>query len=107
MLTQSNVGYPHSRSDIIGNDYIEGAPGPIVEILSPSNWPYDRKQKFQAYREAGVSEYWITDHRAKTIEVFVLEAGTYALTGQYGSGEAARSTVLTGFEVKVDEIFAG
>jgi len=39
--------------------------------------------------------------------VFVLESGTYALTGQYGSGEAARSTVLTGFEVKVDEIFAG
>jgi Uma2 family endonuclease len=94
------------RRSIIGQDYIEGAPDLVVEILSPSNWTYDRKQKFQAYSEAGVQEYWIVDYRKKIVEVFVLEGRTYALINQYGSGEAVRSTALKGFEIKVDDIFA-
>lgn len=95
------------RQAIIGHEYVEGAPDLVVEILSPGNWLYDRKQKMQAYREAGVSEYWIVDYRTKTIEVFVLEEGTFALVGQYGLGETARSTALAKFEVKVDDVFAG
>lgn len=95
------------RQAIIGKDYIEGAPDLIVEILSPSNWLYDRKQKFEIYREAGVAEYWIVDHRAQTIEVFFLEDTAYTLVGKYGPGDAVRSTALAGFEVKVDDIFAG
>ncbi|MEK7311684.1 MAG: Uma2 family endonuclease [Chloroflexota bacterium] len=94
------------RLNILGKEYVEGAPDLIVEILSPSNWTYDRKEKFQAYRDAGVSEYWIVDYRPKTIEVFVLEAGTYALVNQFGPGDTVRSTTLIGFEVKVDDILA-
>ena len=58
------------RHAIIGKENVEGAPDLIVEILSPSNWTFDRKQKFQAYREAGVNEYWIVDYRKKTVESF-------------------------------------
>jgi Uma2 family endonuclease len=94
------------RVSIIGQDYVDGTPDLIIEILSPSNWTYDRKEKFQAYRDAGVPEYWIVDYRAKTVEVFILEAGTYALVNKFGSGDSVRSTALTGFEVKVDDIFA-
>jgi len=94
------------RREIIGEEYVEGTPDLVVEVLSPSNWLYDRREKFQAYREAGVPEYWIVDYRARTIEVFFLEGGVYVLLGQYGPGEAARSRVLEGFEVAVDEVFA-
>lgn len=94
------------RGDIIGEEYVEGAPDLLVEVLSPSNWLYDRREKFQAYQEANVSEYWIVDYRAGTIEVFFLEEGIYVLLNQYGSGETAQSRVLEGFEVPVDEIFA-
>ena len=93
------------RRHILGGNYVEGAPDLIVEILSPGNWTYDRKEKFQAYRDAGVAEYWIVDYRARTIEVFSLEAGEYALLGKYGISETARSVVLAGFAVKVDEVF--
>lgn len=96
----------HERREIIGEDYIEGAPDLVVEILSPSNWLYDRREKFQAYQKAGVPEYWIVDYRAHTIEIFFLEEGVYVLLGQYGSGEFAHSRVLEGFEVAVDEVFA-
>lgn len=94
------------RRDIIGTDYVEGAPDLVVEVLSPSNWPYDRGEKFVAYRQAGVREYWIVDYRARTIEVLVLEKTEYVLTGKVGPGDVARSTVLTGFEIAVNDVFA-
>jgi Uma2 family endonuclease len=93
------------RLRIVGEAYVEGAPDLLVEILSPSNWLYDRREKMQAYQEAGVGEYWIVDPRALTIEVYALEQSVYVLTGQYGMGEVARSQVLPGFEVSVETIF--
>ncbi|HID62174.1 MAG TPA: Uma2 family endonuclease [Anaerolineae bacterium] len=92
------------RRDIISEEYVEGAPDLVVEVLSPSNWLYDRTEKFRAYQEAGVPEYWIVDYRARTIEVFVLGEGTYALLGKFSPGEVARSKVLAGFEVVVEEV---
>jgi Uma2 family endonuclease len=93
------------RLGIVGEAYVEGAPDLLVEILSPSNWLYDRREKMQAYQEAGVAEYWIVDPRALTIDVYVLEQGAYVLMGQYRIGELARSQVLPGFEVSVERIF--
>jgi hypothetical protein len=41
-----------------------------------------------------------------TIEVYVLEQGTYLLAGQYTRKEVAPSQVIAGFEVPVGVIFA-
>ncbi|MBI3763648.1 MAG: Uma2 family endonuclease [Chloroflexi bacterium] len=82
-----------------------GAPDLVVEMLSPSNWVYDRKEKFQAYERAGVREYWIADYRAKTIEVFSLKGDAFVLLDKWGPGETAQSEVLEGFEIAVDEVF--
>jgi Uma2 family endonuclease len=94
------------RLDIIQEHYIEGIPDLLVEILSPSNWLYDRREKMQVYQGAGVPEYWIVDPRAQIIEIYVLEQGVYQLAGQYGRGEVALSRLLPGFEVSVEAIFA-
>jgi len=93
------------RLDIIGDDYVEGAPDLVMEVLSPSNWLYDRREKMQAYREGGVAEYWIVDPRARTIEVYVLEQGAYRLVNQYGPGEVAQSLEVVGFHVSLDDVF--
>ena len=94
------------RLSIVTKTYIEGAPDLVVEVLSPSNWTYDRQEKYEVYRAAGVSEYWIVDYRAKTIEVFNLEKGAYILSGKFASGQSASSTALEGFSIPVDEVFA-
>ena len=60
----------------------------------------------QVYQAAGVAEYWIIDPRALTVEVYVLEQGTYVLAGQYGRGEVAPSRLLPAFAVSVDDIFS-
>lgn len=74
------------RLHIVKRGRIEGAPDIIVEVLSPSNWLKDRREKFETYAKAGVREYWIVDPRARTIELFFLREGTYSLIGKYGVG---------------------
>lgn len=93
------------RADIIGEKYIEGAPDLVVEIISPGTSERDRQAKYQIYEEAGVQEYWLLDPESRTIEVFTLREGIYELSGKWGPGEVARSVLLAGFEVEVDEIF--
>jgi len=94
------------RLGIIHESQIEGAPDLVLEVLSPSNWLTDRREKFQIYAEGGVREYWIADPKARTVEVFVLRDGAYELLGSFGPGERARSEILPGFEPAIDEIFA-
>lgn len=93
-----------ARKAIIGKEYVEGVPDLVVEILSPSNWMYDRHEKFDLYQSAGVPEYWIVDYRAKTVEIVVLEQGEFTLIGKWGAGETASSRVLSGFQVAVADI---
>jgi Uma2 family endonuclease len=93
------------RSGIIGTQEVAGVPDLVVEILSPSNWPYDRTQKLAVYRAAGIPEYWIVDYREKSVEVLVFEDGEYVLASQWGPGSTLTSRVLPGFEVAVDEVF--
>lgn len=93
-----------ARLHIVKPSRIEGAPDIVVEILSPSNWLADRREKFKVYAKAGVREYWIVNPSARTIEIFAGRFGAYELLGKYGVGEIARSEVLPGFEVKVEEV---
>jgi Uma2 family endonuclease len=72
-------------------------------VSSAWNWIVDRRKKFQTYAKAGVREYWIVDPKARTIELYSLFGASYVLIGKYGVGEAVRSEMLKGFEVKVEE----
>lgn len=92
------------RLDIVKEEFVEGAPDLIAEVLSPSNWLDDRRTKFQLYARAGVREYWIVDLERRTIEVFALRGRSFALLNRYEPGETARSEVLPGFEVAVNEV---
>ena len=81
-----------------------GVPDLAVEMLSKSTAETDRKDKLHEYEKAGVSEYWIVDPDAKTIEIYALENKAYILLGKWGIGEIASSKLLDGFKVSVDEI---
>ena len=91
------------HSDRIGEQFY-GPPDMVVEVLSPGTWRVDRREKMVEYAQAGISEYWIVDPAARTVEVFILREGAYVLSGKWGGEETARSEILTGFDVRVGDV---
>ncbi len=51
-------------------DYIRGAPDLVAEVLSPSTASYDRVEKLDAYRRAGVPWVWLIDSETLVVEEY-------------------------------------
>jgi Uma2 family endonuclease len=45
------------------------------------------------------------DPDERTVEVFALQAGRYALVDRFGVGDTLHSDLLAGFEMDVEDIF--
>jgi len=82
----------------------------VFEYLSRSTSVYDRTTKADAYLDLGVRELWLIDpitetievrHASKTGEILVWKAL------KYSRGQHAESRVLDGYQVSVDDLFAG
>lgn len=84
-----------------------GAPDLAIEVLSRSTARRDRSIKKDAYREAGIREYWIVDPWGRTVEVYSLsdDGRRYDELCHGGEGETVRSAVLAGLEVRVGDLF--
>ena len=80
----------------------------VFEYLSKSTAKYDRTTKADAYLAMGVRELWLVDRETVTIEVrhANIQVGVPVWEAcKYSTGEYAKSRVLAGWEVPVDEIF--
>lgn len=84
---------------------VYGVPDLAVEVVSPQTRRTDRVEKFVEYARAGVAEYWIVDPEESSIEAYTMLEGADSLIGKFRAGEVARSQLLSGFEVSVDEVF--
>ncbi len=93
------------RLFIITDHGIEGTPDLIVEILSPSSFKRDKKEKFDLYMRFGVQEYWIVDPYYKSIEVFVLENNKYVLASEASEAGIIQSKVLEGLSLEISTVF--
>ena len=95
-----------SRSSIVQEKGIIGAPDFIVEVISPSNSYIDRYSKKAKYEQFGVKEYWIVDPANQTLEIFGLTAsGQYELFLFIAAKGKAKSTVLGGLDFDLSDIF--
>jgi len=89
-----------------GDKNFEGVPDLVIEVLSPATRRRDLRTKLEAYRDAGVAEYWLVDPDARTAVVYILEKGKgYTELCRGGEGERVRSSVLPGFDLAVADLF--
>jgi Uma2 family endonuclease len=82
----------------------------VFEFLSRSTSVYDRTTKADTYLALGVAELWLVDPVTATIEVRnPSKVGeTPVWDGwRYSRGYHAKSRVLEGWEVSVDDLFTG
>lgn len=77
----------------------------MIEIVSPTSIQRDRKVKYDLYERYGVAEYWIVDPRTRSVEVYTLSNGEYALFGQFVGEEIIESKLLIGLRIQADSLF--
>lgn len=113
ILSRSNVLQPdlllvhRSRSQIVTERGIEGAPDLVVEILSPSSRARDKVVKMRIYAKYGVPEYWVIDSGSRTLERYVLtEAGAYELCDLFEANDAVSSDKLPCVSFVLGELFS-
>jgi Uma2 family endonuclease len=85
----------------------DGVPDLAIEVLSRSTAQRDRGIKRNAFREAGIREYWLVDPWGRTVEICILseDGRRYDELCRGGEGETVRSAVLSGLEVRVRDLF--
>ncbi|HET6978208.1 MAG TPA: Uma2 family endonuclease [Pyrinomonadaceae bacterium] len=79
----------------------------VIEVISPGSAIYDRNTKADTYAALGVKELWLVDEASGIIEVRVLEGDRYASSLVFERDDVLKSTVLSGFEMKVGDVFDG
>ena len=84
-----------------------GAPDLVIEILSPGNSSHEVNTKFALYEEAGVKEYWLINPVEENLVVFILNnEGKFSGIKMFAGGDILYSSAITGFKIKVSEIFS-
>jgi len=82
-----------------------GAPDLVVEIMSQGNKKLELQHKYEVYEESGVKEYWLLDPDGQTLLIYTLVYGKYQPSKWMTSGDIARSSVVKGFELDLEEFF--
>ncbi len=112
VLSDHDVAQPdilfvsNSRSSIVTEANIQGAPDLVVEILSPGTATYDRGYKQALYSRHGVREYWLVDPDAETVEVLAEGAEALLLHATLRRGETLTSPILAGLAIDLEQVFA-
>ena len=95
----------NARAGIIQENWIEGAPDLVVEVLSPSTAAYDRATKLPIYAEAGVPEVWLLDSEAKTVEVLKLQGKKYFVDATLTGDQVLTSNLFPGWQLPLRDLF--
>lgn len=91
--------------DLVKENYIEGVPSLIVEVVSPTNPGHDRRTKYDLYAEAGVREYWIVDPDDCIVDIYTLHSDrVYVPFGHFERGADIQSDLLPGLRIAMDDL---
>lgn len=84
-----------------------GAPDWIIEILSRNTSSKDLREKFEAYEEAGVKEYWVVHPQEQTVLVYTLDpSGKYkGILKPYIRTDQVSPVTLPGLSIDLEQAF--
>jgi Uma2 family endonuclease len=77
----------------------------VVEVVSKDKPERDLVVKRRDYAAAKIPEYWIVNPMTEEILVLGLSKKRYRRLGNYARGDIARSSLLAGFAISVNDVF--
>lgn len=102
ILVPDWAGWRRERMNVMPTTpYFELAPDWICEILSPSTARIDRVKKLPVYARESVKHAWLIDPRARTLEIYRLDAGRWVLVGTHADDEVVRAEPFDAIEFKL------
>ena len=104
LVLQPDVMFVSCERYGILNNFVEGPPDLVVEVISEGSERYDRIAKLQWYRDYHVREYWVIDPEGREIEVIHLDGEVLERRTCHGD-DAIRSKVLPTFEETANAFF--
>jgi len=84
----------------------ELAPDWVCEVLSPSTAPIDRAEKLPIYAREGVTNIWLVDPIARTLEAFRLDASRWSLLGTWRDDAKVRVEPFTELELELERLWS-
>jgi len=94
-----------AQANILREEFVDGAPDLVVEVLSPSTSAHDRATKLPIYATAGVPEFWLIDPVAKTLEVLKLQGTNYLLHAILAADQSLTSSLFPGWQLPLNQLF--
>jgi Uma2 family endonuclease len=83
------------------------APDIVIEILSPGNNQKELNNKYEAYEESGVLEYWLISPQDKSFLKYTLVNSKYQPSRLMADDAIITTPILPGFELNLNTVFAG
>jgi Uma2 family endonuclease len=105
-LVQPDIVFWRGAAPAFDGYAYHGTPALISEVVAPQSKQHDRTVKFDLYEAAGVEEYWMADPATRTVEVYTLSSGEYALVARFGGDIQIHSTVLPGLTIRTNLLFS-
>ncbi|MFA5908526.1 MAG: Uma2 family endonuclease [Vicinamibacterales bacterium] len=96
------------QQDILTDKNVQGAPGLVIEILSPGTRQRDLTHKRRLFDREGVREYWIVDpDRNNVAACRRANDGSFPLatTLEARNGETLTTPLLPGWELPLERLF--
>jgi Uma2 family endonuclease len=86
------------------NDYYQGVPALVAEILSAGTRSKDLIKKLDLYMSCGVREYWIVNPLNREVTVYLFEDKNISDSITYRKSETVQSFIFPGLSVELDRI---
>ncbi|MFN4032474.1 MAG: Uma2 family endonuclease [Fimbriimonadales bacterium] len=87
--------------------YIQGTPDLVAEVLSPSTASYDRTEKLDAYRRAGVAWVWLIDSETLVVEEYQWTPEGYLLVATTPPTRPFQPKRFPELSLPLGEVFGG
>jgi len=85
--------------------FVTVAPDWICEVPSPSTETIDRARKLNIYAREHVTNTWLINPLAKTLEVMRLEKGKWVLQGVFREAEKVRAEPFEAIELELSALW--